>query len=74
MKISNFLRLSLFAVLASITLSAKAQTSERPNISIILADDMRHGDLSINGGKTRTSNIDWIIKEGVRFSNFMIRY
>lgn len=59
--------LSLFAVLVSITLSAEAQTSERPNILIILNDDMGHGDLSINGSKTPTSNIDRIIKEGVSF-------
>ena len=61
-------------VIAAISLSAEAQTSERPNIIIILADDKEHGDLSINGGKTPTSNIDSVIKEGVRFYNFMIRY
>ena len=71
MKISNFFRLSLMGVIASITLSVEAQTSERPNILIILADDMGHGDLSINGGKTPTPNIDKIMTEGVRFSNFM---
>lgn len=61
-------------VSAATSLSAEAQTFERPNILIILADDKGHGDLSINGGKTPTSNIDQIIKEGVLFSNFMIRY
>lgn len=71
MRISHFLRLSLMVVIASITLSAEAQTTQRPNILIILADDMGHGDLSINGGKTPTPNIDRILTEGVRFSNFM---
>jgi arylsulfatase A-like enzyme len=57
--------------MATVTSAAKAQTSERPNIVIIMADDMGHGDLSITGGKTPTPNIDRIIKEGVQFSNFM---
>ena len=70
MKISNFCQLSLIGVIATAS-SAKAQTSERPNIVIILADDMGHGDLSITGGKTPTPNIDRIIREGVQFSNFM---
>ena len=58
-------------MIAAISFSAEAQTTQRPNILIILADDMGHGDLSINGGKTPTPNIDRIITEGVRFSNFM---
>ena len=52
-------------------MSSTAQTTKRPNILIILADDMGHGDLSITGGKTPTPNIDRIIKEGVHFTNFM---
>ena len=58
-------------MMATVTTAAKAQTSERPNILIIMADDMGHGDLSITGGKTPTPNIDRILKEGVRFTNFM---
>lgn len=71
MKISNFCQLSLIGMITTVSSSAKAQTSERPNIVIILADDMGHGDLSITGGKTPTPNIDRIIREGVQFSNFM---
>src|SRR6476659_1793471 len=71
MKISILFSLSLLAVVASITFSAEAQTAKRPNVLIILADDMGHGDLSINGGKTPTPNIDRIMREGVGFSNFM---
>ncbi len=32
---------------------------------------MGHGDLSITGGKTPTPNIDKILNQGVRFTNFM---
>lgn len=70
MKVSNFCQLSL-GMAAAVSTSANAQTSERPNIVIILADDMGHGDLSFTGGKTPTPNIDCILKKSVCFSNFM---
>ncbi len=65
---SNRILSLLFVVL---TYSVYAQTANRPNILIIMADDMGYGDLSITGGKTPTPNIDRILNEGVRFSNFM---
>ncbi len=67
----NFNLLFLAGVISSLCLSTEAQTLKRPNILIILADDMGYGDLSITGGKTPTPNIDRIIQAGVRFGNFM---
>ncbi len=67
----NFNFLFLAGVISSLCLSTEAQTLKRPNILIILADDMGYGDLSITGGKTPTPNIDRIIQAGVRFGNFM---
>ncbi|MCK4748966.1 MAG: sulfatase-like hydrolase/transferase, partial [Bacteroidales bacterium] len=41
----------------------------RPNVILILADDMAYGDLSaINGGITQTSNLDRLARESVWFS------
>ena len=71
MKIPFIFRIFLMGILVFGMVSVGAQTTKRPNILIILADDMGHGDLSITGGKTPTPNIDRIIKEGVRFTNFM---
>ena len=71
MKKTHYFNRILFVLLVVFSYTIKAQTGQRPNILIILADDMGHGDLSINGGKTPTPNIDRIVKEGVRFSNFM---
>jgi arylsulfatase A-like enzyme len=45
----------------------KQAKSERPNIIVILADDLGPGDLSCYGGKTPTPNLDRMAKEGVRF-------
>ncbi len=71
MKITPYFNRILCVLLVVLSFTTKAQTGQRPNIVIILADDMGHGDLSITGGKTPTPNIDRIITEGVRFSNFM---
>lgn len=42
----------------------------RPNVVLIYADDLGWGDLSVNGGKTPTPNIDRIFHQGVRFNSF----
>ena len=42
----------------------------RPNIVLILADDMGFSDAGCYGGEIRTRNIDHLAQEGVRFSQF----
>lgn len=42
----------------------------RPNIVIILADDMGFSDLGAFGGEINTPNIDALANNGVRFTNF----
>ena len=56
---------------ATLVLTAFAQKNTQPNIVILMADDLGHGDLSVTGGKTPTPNIDRIFKQGVVFNNFM---
>src|SRR5688572_19461930 len=46
--------------------TASAQ-GKRPNIVVIVADDLGYGDIGIHGGKqVATPNIDAIAKNGVR--------
>jgi len=48
-----------------------AMAQERPNIVLILADDLGYGDLSSYGGEDiRTPYIDRIVSEGMRFDRF----
>ena len=42
----------------------------RPNIVLIMADDMGFSDLGCYGGEVRTPNLDRIARNGVRFTHF----
>ncbi len=58
--------LSLF----SLAISTSIYAEEKPNIVVILADDLASNELSCYGGQNlQTHNIDRIAKEGVRFTN-----
>src|SRR5881398_63583 len=47
-----------------------AADAPRPNVVLVLADDLGPGDLSCYGGKTPTPHIDRMAKEGVRFTRY----
>lgn len=49
---------------------AQAATKARPNIIIILADDMGFSDISCYGSEIPTPNIDALAKNGLRFTQF----
>jgi arylsulfatase len=42
----------------------------RPNIVVILADDLGFSDIGCYGGEINTPNLDYLATNGVRFSNF----
>lgn len=46
------------------------ETQRRPNIVIILADDMGYSDLGSFGSEIQTPNLDNLANEGMRFTNF----
>jgi arylsulfatase A-like enzyme len=56
---------SAFAVCPRVT-----ATAPRPNIVLILADDMGYSDISRFGSKIKTPNIDRIGAEGLTFTQF----
>lgn len=56
----------LWLLCAGVTLSA----AERPNIILVMVDDMGFSDLGAWGGEIQTPNIDALATGGVRFSQF----
>ena len=65
----RFLALLSGLLLASLSLSAA--DARRPNIVILLADDMGYGDISIQNPESKipTPNIDRLAREGTRFTD-----
>jgi len=59
---------ALFA--RGLTDSAQAQQANKPNIVIILADDLGNADLGYRGSDIKTPNIDKLAVEGVRAESF----
>ncbi|MBN2580660.1 MAG: arylsulfatase [Pirellulales bacterium] len=47
-----------------------AATPDRPNIVIILADDMGYSDLGCYGGEIETPQLDALAADGLRFTQF----
>ena len=50
--------------------SIVSATEQRPNIVIILVDDMGFSDVGCYGGEIETPNIDKLAAEGLRFTQF----
>jgi arylsulfatase len=60
----------LLACLVPLTFAAEAAAAGRPNILIILADDLGFSDLGCYGGEIRTPNLDRLAANGLRFTQF----
>ncbi|MDT0554347.1 arylsulfatase [Urechidicola vernalis] len=67
----SFLPLILIGTLISCSeTKEKNQETLRPNILLLVADDLGYADLGCYGGDIETPNIDNLAAQGVRFSRF----
>lgn len=57
-------------LLSFLSITVCSQTKNKPNIVLILCDDMGYSDLGCYGSEINTPNIDNLAKEGIRFSQF----
>ena len=71
--IVGFLVLALGTLLLALCLTAlPAAAADKPNILLIVGDDIGFGDLGISGSVTRTPNLDRLAKRGTFFTNFHV--
>jgi len=72
--LSRLLRMLGIVVMATALtvtpIASAADTSRRPNIVIILGDDLGYADMGAFGSEIKTPNFDSLAKAGVSFANF----
>ncbi len=64
------LRRVLAASAAALPVLASAGQDKRPNILLIVVDDMGYSDMGCFGGEIETPNLNHMAQEGVRFAQF----
>ena len=62
--------MKIFLAALAFLLPLPAPADERPNIIVVLSDDMGYSDLGCYGGEIETPNLDRLAKQGVRFTQF----
>ena len=58
------------SMMGIVSCSDSANTSSRPNIIVIMADDMGYSDIGCYGGEIKTPNLDKLASNGLRFTQF----
>jgi len=61
---------SFLIVCCLVAVAAGANAAEKPNIVLILADDLGYSDLGCYGGEIATPNLDRLAAGGLRFTQF----
>jgi arylsulfatase len=69
---ANVLKLSMkhLVLLSALLLSLSSFAAEKPNIILIMADDVGYSDIGCYGGEIETPNLDALAKGGMRFTQF----
>jgi arylsulfatase len=62
--------LTLLALAALAGAAPAAEPAKRPNVVVILSDDMGFSDLGCYGGEIATPNLDRLAADGLRFTQF----
>ncbi|MFP5079337.1 arylsulfatase [Pedobacter sp. JCM 36344] len=66
----GFIILTACAPYAAFAANPKPKPNKRPNIILIMADDLGYSDLGCYGGEINTPNLDKIAKQGIQFKQF----
>ena len=66
----HFARTILAVIAVSILASAQVTAAERPNIIVIVADDLGWADVGYHGGNIDTPSLDRLAEQGVQLNRF----
>lgn len=61
---------SVAVILASVSSARGVEPPPRPNVVVILADDMGFSDVGCYGGEIETQHLDRLARQGLRFTQF----
>ena len=64
------MRKTIFIMFILTAWACQSNASSRPNIIVILADDMGFSDIGCYGGEIETPNLDKLAGKGIRFTRF----
>ena len=67
---THFARTILAVIAVSILASAQVTAAERPNIVVIVADDLGWADVGYHGGNIDTPSLDRLAEQGVQLNRF----
>src|SRR4051812_2088047 len=65
--------LAAVAVLAAVTAAAAADRPARPNVLLVVADDLGWNDVGWHGGHPKTPHLDALVKPGVEWDRHYVR-
>jgi len=67
---THFARTILAVIAASILAGAQVTAAERPNVVVIVADDLGWADVGYHGGNIDTPSLDRLAEQGVQLNRF----
>ena len=70
MHIPRLVQKLLVLPLCLLSLNAELSAAERPNVLLILCDDLGYSDLGCYGGEIQTPHLDRLAADGMRFTQF----
>ena len=68
--LAKTLSIKLFLLSVVFTSCRNLETKKRPNIVLIMADDMGFSDMGAMGGEIKTPNLDALAEKGILYSQF----